>query len=232
MKKILGLGAILGVTLGVCLLANNLTAQNTAAARPTNASTKIGLLNLSYVMKNYQKTIALQGEFKEMMQPLISRQKAKQAQYEALVKEAQTKPEQRETIEKQLRNLKREIEDANNEAQVQIGKRESELVVALYKEIQDATSRVAQSQGFDIVLHYNDGLTSADYWSPQNIGRKISEGACLPIYYGNGVEVSTFVVDVLNTAYAKNHPAPAAGTAPAGTPVTPTNGVAAPSGGQ
>jgi Skp family chaperone for outer membrane proteins len=216
-KKILGVGAILGATLGICMVANNITAQGNgnAAGEPRS---KVGLLNLSYVMKNYTKTIALQNEFKELMQPLVVRQKAKQAQMEALVKELQTKPDQRETIEKQLRALKRELEDANNEAQMQLGKKEQELIVVLYKEIQDATGRCALSHGYDVVLHYNDGLTSNDYWNPQNIGSKLQERACLPIFYNKGVEISADVVSVLNTAYAKANP----GT------VTPTSGVSTP----
>jgi len=227
-KKIFGLGAILATVLGACFVANKITARdNTSAAR---ASTKLGLLNMSYVMKNYQKTIALQAEFKEMVQPLINRVKAKQAQYESLGKEAQSKPDQRETYERQMIQIKREIEDLNKEAQSQIGKREQELLVALYKEVQDATSRVAQSHGYDIVMHYNDGLTSADYWNPNNIARKMQEGACLPIYYGNGVEISTSVVEVLNQAYAKANPAGAAGAA--GTPTTPTGTNAPAAGGQ
>lgn len=237
MKKLLGVGALLLATAGIGFLASKITAQNTAAARPADLRSKVALLNLSHVLKNYTKAIAIQNDLKDMFQPLQTRQKAKAAQMQQLAKEAQVKPDQREILERQARALKRELEDLDNEAQTLLGKKQDETLVALYKDVQDASSRVAMSSGFDMVLHYNDATTSAEYWSPANIGRKLQAGACMPLFYSPGTDISLDVINALNTAYSKAHPATGpgsgvtptggtapAGTGPAGTGVTPAGG--------
>ena len=136
-------------------------------------------------------------------------------QYEALAKEAQTKPDQREQYEKQARQLKRELEDLSNETQQVMAKRQDDALVLIYKEVQDATQRVAMSQGFDMVLSYNDATTSQEYWSPMNIMRKLQQGACTPLYFTRGMDISADVVTALNQAYGRIAPAPGAGAAPA-----------------
>lgn len=194
---------------GLGWLGGDIVAQT--GARPAGSGNRIALINLSHVLKNYQKASAFNNEMKEMMTPFTQKQKGKAAQYEALVKEAQSKPDQRELYEKQLRQLKRELEDAANEAQQSIGKKQDDMLVLLFKEIQEACQRVAMAQGYDMVFHYNDATTSQEYWSPMNIARKLQAGACMPLYYGQGVEITNEVVNALNAAYGRT--APAAGAA-------------------
>ena len=159
------------------------------------------------------------NEMKEVFTPLQVKTKAKTTQLEALNKEGQMKPEMRETIEKQMRVLKRELEDLSNEAQALIGKKQDEQVVLIYREVQEAAQRVAVAHGYDMVLHYNDPTTSAEYWSAGNIVRKMQAGACMPIYFAPGIDISADVVNALNQAYSRVAP-PAA---PAGSAITPTS---------
>lgn len=224
-KRLLGIGALALATAGIGFVASKITAQNTGAVRPAEARSKVALLNLSHVLKNYTKAMAIQNELKDMFQPLQTRQKAKAAQMQQLAKEAQAKPDQREILERQARAIKRELEDLDNEAQTLLGKKQDETLVNLYKEVQDASSRVAMASGFDMVLHYNDATTSADYWSPANIARKFQAGACMPLYFTPGTDISADVINALNTAYSKANP----GAGAAGSGVTPT-GATAPAG--
>jgi Skp family chaperone for outer membrane proteins len=201
---------------------NLLRAQTAPAKVPiqgTEQRSRIALLNLHHVVKNYQKAVALNNEMKEVFTPLQVKTKAKTTQLEALNKEGQMKPEMRETIEKQMRVLKRELEDLSNEAQALIGKKQDEQVVLIYREVQEAAQRVAVAHGYDMVLHYNDPTTSAEYWSAGNIVRKMQAGACMPIYFAPGIDISADVVNALNQAYSRVAP-PAA---PAGSAITPTS---------
>jgi hypothetical protein len=70
-----------------------------------------------------------------------------------------------------------------------------------------------------MVLSYNDATTSQEYWSPMNIMRKLQQGACTPLYFTRGMDISADVVTALNQAYGRVAPAPGAGggAAPAGT---------------
>ena len=78
-------------------------------------------------------------------------------------------------------------------------------------DIRTVVERVAQSRGFEMVLHFNDAVTPQDYWSPQNIARKMQAGALMPMYYVGGLDISNDVVTTLNSAYK----APAAPAMPA-----------------
>ena len=89
----------------------------------------------------------------------------------------------------------------------------------IYREVQEAAQRVAVAHGYDMVLHYNDPTTSAEYWSAGNIVRKMQAGACMPIYFAPGIDISADVVNALNQAYSRVAP-PAA---PAGSAITPTS---------
>lgn len=213
MKRIVALGMIAVVLGGLAWMGGRLTAQSGVAG--ADSRSRVALLNLSHVLKNYQKAVVLNNELKDLAAPFQQRAKAKATQYEALAKEAQTKPDQREQYEKQARQLKRELEDLSNETQQVMAKRQDDALVLIYKEVQDATQRVAMSQGFDMVLSYNDATTSQEYWSPMNIMRKLQQGACTPLYFTRGMDISADVVTALNQAYGRIAPAPGAGAAPA-----------------
>jgi len=215
---------------GLGWMGGDIVAQ-TGAARPAGTGSRVALINLSHVLKNYQKAVAFNNEMKDLISPLTQKQKGKAAQYEALVKEAQAKPEQREVYEKQIRQLQRELEDAANEAKMSISKKQDDMLVLLFKEIQEGCQRVAMAQGYDLVLHYNDATTSQEYWSAMNIARKLQAGACMPLHYGPGVEITNEVVSALNTDYSRTEPGAATGGAGAGAtggaPATTTGGAGA-----
>lgn len=236
MKRIVALGMIAVVLGGLAWMGGRLTAQSGAVAGADSRS-RVALLNLSHVLKNYQKAVVLNNELKDLAAPFQQRAKAKATQYEALAKEAQVKPDQREQYEKQARQLKRELEDLSNETQQVMAKRQDDALVLIYKEVQDASQRVAMSQGFDMVLSYNDATTSQEYWSPMNIMRKLQQGACTPLYFTRGMDISADVVNALNQAYGRTAPAgatPGAALAPGATgatgaaPAAPASGTAVP----
>ncbi len=216
-KRIVALGLVAVVLGGLAWMGGRLTAQSGAPAGADGRS-RVALLNLSHVLKNYQKAVVLNNELKDLANPFQQRAKSKATQYESIVKEAQTKPDQREFYEKQLRQLKREMEDLSNETQQAMAKRQDDALVLIYKEIQDACQRVAMSQGFDMVFSYNDATTSQEYWSPMNIMRKLQQGGCTPLYFTRGMDISADVVGALNQAFGRTAPAPGA-AAPAVTPV-------------
>jgi Skp family chaperone for outer membrane proteins len=204
--------------------------QAPAAAEP---HTRIALLNLSYVVKNYDKFKAFQAEMKNSLQTFQDRDKAKAAQIEAINKElakgeAVPAP-QREAYMKQLKQVEREKEDNSNDARNFLGKKSDEQMVILYREVQDTAQRYAVAHNFELVLHYNDAIDPNEYWSPANVMRKMQAGACMPLYYTPGMEISQQVVLALNANYKRVAPAAAAPAAPAaGQPAAPAAPAAQP----
>jgi Skp family chaperone for outer membrane proteins len=207
--------------LGVAIyLGSHLSAQTTGTA-PTAAAprTRIALLNLAYVIKSYKKWETFQGEFKTLYQGYEAQVNSKKGQAEALAKEIndpKTPQTAKEAKEKEIKKLQREVEDIQNDAKQALAKKSDDQMVLIYKEVRDVATRYAYSHNFDMVLHYNDATTQADFDSPMNIARKMNAGALMPLYVANGMDISMDVVNALNAAYANAAPRPGAASAPGG----------------
>jgi Skp family chaperone for outer membrane proteins len=214
-KTVLVLGGI--VTLGLLSSIALLQAQQqpTAPARPAAAPrTRIGLLNLTYVIKNYAKYVNFQEEIKKIVQPFQGTDAQLRKEGEELVKQKVpgTPADKAAEIDRKLKDLQRKIEDNNAEAKLVLGRKTDDEMKILYMDVQEAAQRYAVSHEFDLVLHYNDAVTKEDYFSPMNISRKVQPGALMPLYAAPGLDISTEVVNMLNYNL---RPAAGAGAAPA-----------------
>jgi Skp family chaperone for outer membrane proteins len=174
------------------------------AAHVAGAKTRVGLLNLKYVVMNYAKwknfTEQLKGEYKKYEEQV----NGLNTQMETLKKQMQaaTDPTQKETIEKQAKQLQRQMQDLADEAKNTLGKKESDELVIIYKEIASAVAAYAQATDIDLVMHYNDATTPEEMNSPQNIQRKMVTGPTTPLYYKPGdIDISQQILGMLNQHY-------------------------------
>jgi Skp family chaperone for outer membrane proteins len=197
--------------------------QPGTAAAPARATaeprTRVAIINLLYVLKNYKKYDAFQAEMKDTFKRYDDQVRTMQLKIEALAKHAQdpkTTPEQREADEKEATNLKRQIEDINKETKVTLGKKSDDQMVILFREVQDAATRYAMAHNFDMVLHYTDAAVTADYYTAQNIARKIQSGGLMPLYWTRELDISYEVVNALNAHYQGTTQAAPAGARPSG----------------
>ncbi len=217
MKRTVALVAGLAALGVMGWLGSRLSAQQGAApARPAAPQTRIALLNLNYVIKGYKKYQNFQNEFKAKVMEHENMIKAKATQAETLAKDLQNPSldaTKREAMEKQIRDLKRDVEDMNASARQSLAKLNDEQMVILFKEVRDAAQRHAMANNFELVLHYNDATTQAEYDSAPNIARKMHSTGCMPMYWAQGMDISADVMHALNTHYSKTAPAttPAAG---------------------
>jgi Skp family chaperone for outer membrane proteins len=193
--------AVLGLAI---VVSSNLMAQNTGATPPaTTTHSKVALLNLTYVIKNYAKFKTFQAELKSAVDPFQVKDTSWKKEGEAMVKESsdpKTTAERKDTIEKKLKELTRLIEDNKMEATKVLNKKQGEQLKILYNDVRAAAFRYAQAHGHDMVLHYNDAVTEQEYNSEPNISRKMQAGALMPIYMASGVDISYELVKTLNAA--------------------------------
>jgi Skp family chaperone for outer membrane proteins len=216
----------------LCVLAyvgNKLSAQapNTATTMATApAQTRVALVNLLSVIKNYNKAKFYESELEETLKPFrtdAEKLKSSLVQWQNYLsdpKNASIKAEDREKGEKSVTTLKRQLEDLDKEARKAFGKKREQQVVQLYKEVDEAVKRYAVSNGFHLVLSYGEPVNPADLLGAPNIARKLEGinmgGACMPMYFADGMDISAAVVDALNRAYPGGAVAapgnPAAGT--------------------
>lgn len=196
------LGLALVVSTRLMAQAPPATGTPAAPAAGTNKS-RVALLNLTYVIKNYKKFQTFQDELKKAVDPFQAKDTAWKKEGETIAKEAQTPActaERRETIGKRLKELERLIEDNKGEASKVVNTKQEEQLKILYMDVRNHAYRFAQAHGYDMVLHYNDAVTDKDYWSGPNIARKMQAGALMPLYTGAGVDVSMDLVNSLNAA--------------------------------
>lgn len=204
-KRLFSLLATLALGVGI-LMSGRGAAQQPAAPAVSQPTTRIAVLNLSYVVKNYQKYIAFTAEMKKSMGVYDQQVKGKQAALEAMVKDAKSKPDltppQREKLEADVKQIQRELEDINTQGKKYLGQKSDEQLVVLYREVQAVAQRYAQARGFEMVLHFNDAPASTpEYYSPGNIARKMQAGALMPLYVHPGMDISPLVVQTLNAGW-------------------------------
>jgi RNA polymerase sigma factor (sigma-70 family) len=173
-------------------------------ARPLQ--TRIGLINLTRVLKGSKKFQAAQADLRARMEQAQQKLDAlrKQAQKsQAESDDPATPPGRREQSEWQLRRLKKEMEDEEQRARGMMDKMSGDALTAMYREVEDAAHRLANANGLELVLFYNDAVTEADFYNPKALERKLSQpGALMPMVVSPGMDITAAVIDVLNRMQA------------------------------
>jgi Skp family chaperone for outer membrane proteins len=187
------------------------TSQQAAQAPPTR--TRIALLNLTYVIKNYEKYKHFQEEIKGIIEPFQTKDAGLRRQLEEMRKQVEANPGQREEMERKAKDIQRQLEDNSAEAKLRLGKRSDDEMKTLFMDVADAVQKYATSHDFELVLHYNDAVTESDFLSAQNIARKLNTGALMPLYYQRSMDISVDVVRLLNYNVSPNGAAAPAGQA-------------------
>jgi Skp family chaperone for outer membrane proteins len=205
MNKLLRAGGVL-LLLGVLVLAGRSWSDTKPTAAP---QTRIALVNIAEVLKTYEKAKKVEVKSREDLQVVQKRIKALQAQVEEAagkVKDLDEKagPEKRKKAERNLKRLRLDLDELQEEQRTALTKRNEEQAVNLYKEIMAAAQRHAAAHDFDLVLHYADAAPDApEYWQPANVARKLQMGACFPLSIAPGLEITREVVAALNASYRK-----------------------------
>jgi Skp family chaperone for outer membrane proteins len=207
MKTVFRMSSLVLVAV-IVLCASRLWAEN--KEKKPAPRTRIGVLNLTFVIKHYDKYKHYLEEIKEIVGPFQERDKKLRAQIEKLKAQAENssvvpakgeegdEKSRKKELEKKAKEIQRELEDNSAEVKLKVGKRSDEAMKTLFQDVQEAVARYASDHGLDLVMHYNDAITEADYLSAKNIARKLNLGGLTPLYYGSGIDITTDIVTDLN----------------------------------
>jgi Skp family chaperone for outer membrane proteins len=214
------------LTLGVAIYAGTrLGAQPPAAAHPAGAGTRVAILNLRFVIKNYDKYKAFLEDVKRKDLAYVATLKAKSEKAESLKKERAKNPPPSpgriEAIDQELTNLSRDVQDIQTKARKELAKLGMDEMVKVYREIRDATYRYADQNHIDLVVHFEGAADKDEMNSPVLIQRNFNLGCC-PLYWKQGLDISGSVLEALNAAYKRSAGTlPGARPAPTATPTAP-----------
>jgi Skp family chaperone for outer membrane proteins len=206
------------IALGTAIYASSMLLAQSPSAPATGSKTKVGLVNLTYVIKGYTKFKTYQEQLKTKVDPYQIKDTGWKTEGEKLAQEAQkpgTVQSRRDEIEKKLKELQRLIEDNKAEAQKVLVKEQEGQLVTLYADVRTVVDKIAAAHGYDLIMHYND-VPKEEYWSPQNVARKMQAGAAMPMYIGAGVDISATVLATLNAGAGNSAASGTGSSAPAG----------------
>jgi len=201
LTKLAALG--LAVYLGAQLWAQTTPqpAAQTAAAKPLQ--TRIGLVNMVKVLKEYKKFQAIEEPIKKRSLELEGQLNGYRAQINALKDEymkAGTTQQRKEEIEKQTRTIQMQAQMAEEDAKKELTKKQGDAAVQIYQEVKAVVERFAMAYGYEAVFFYNDAITPEDLMHPANVQRKLLQPACLmPMYFAPGMDISANIVYTLNS---------------------------------
>ena len=202
MKRLLGAGGVV-LVLALLLVAGR---SRSEPQKPPAPHTRVGLINLGVVLKQYEKVSDYTAEMKEEFSRFDKALKERKEQMLELSKKVADKDlseEEREQVQAELKKLQREMEDSNDKMKALIAKKTDQQMVIVYSDIRRAAERYAKAHDLELVLHYNDATTQAEMDGPANITRKLQAGAAMPIYSAPGVDISKEITALLNDGLKK-----------------------------
>jgi Skp family chaperone for outer membrane proteins len=211
-------------TLGVAVyLGSRLWAQAPAAAPQAPPQTRIALVNTLQVIKGYHKFKTFDDEMHKLAAPFEKRDKELRdnlLEWQKALANPALPADNREKAEKEIKERKRQIEDNSLEAKKVLASRYDDQFKQLYVEVEEAVKRYAMSNGFQLVLQFDERTAAHELNSPANIQRKLqgsaTTGACVPLYIAPGLDITPAVISTLNAGVqAGPAPAPSGGTPPA-----------------
>lgn len=225
MKRIsLYLLAAAGLALAVHS-SGGLNAQGPApAAAPATRST-VAVFNVARVMKDFQRWQYFAGTMNEERQ----KRGAELAKFrnQILEKEAAIRGETVATKKQQLEGemvaLQRQFEDLEKGIRKDIDDKSAKHLQELFTQIRTVVERVAEVNGFQLVLAYPDAMTEEEMKSPLYYDLKLRPPAAMPFYVSPSIDITKVVVLTLNQNFPSPGPIPA--LTPTGGTATTTSGV-------
>jgi Skp family chaperone for outer membrane proteins len=190
-------------TAGVCLVLGTLALAGTSwsGTKQPAPRTRVALLNLTYVLKHYDRFTKFQEELKKRTAPLEEKHARLTGELNGVNKQLQdpaTPADTREDLEREAARLKRQIEENKEKAKNDWEKVSSERVKAVYEDVRTAAERYAKAHDLDMVLHYNDGITEEDSKSYANVAGKVIQVGLVPLWVAPGQDITLQIVEALN----------------------------------
>jgi Skp family chaperone for outer membrane proteins len=173
-------------------------AAATAPAAPLR--TRIAVINLQQAIKQYRKWSDFEQTYKNLYNQYNAEFERKKASGVALKNQLDkaTDDATKDNIQKQLKELDRQVQDLGETAKKQLGKMRDDQAVQIYHEVEEAVQYYARANDIEMVLHFNDAVAQADLYQPLNIERKLQTGACMPMYVAQGMNITDIISSMLN----------------------------------
>lgn len=184
--------------------------QTVATAPAAPLRTRIAIINLQQVIKQYRKWNDFEQSYKDLYSRYNAEFERKKAEGLALKNQMDKSTDEaaKEKMQQQIRELERGVQDLGEAAKKQLGKMRDDQAVQIYREVEEAVQAYARANDIEMVMHFNDAVVPADLYHAVNIERKLQTGACMPMYVAPGMNITDTISAMLNQRLGAT-PAPA-----------------------
>jgi hypothetical protein len=174
---------------------SRLGAKPDTPARPsTPKTTRVAILNLRFITKNYKKVKGL--TLTEDADDLKAMREKEGELFRQIANT--TDAEDRAQLVKDLHDLRNEVKEMSDSVAA---------MVRAYKEIRDAATRYAKANHIDLVLQFAGPVKREEINSPAFLQRYFKAGCC-PLHWRGSVDISADVLKTLNDAFDRSKRAP------------------------
>jgi Skp family chaperone for outer membrane proteins len=199
---------------GLAVLGVVLSPGSRLGAQTPVQPTRIGIINMVEVVRNYKKAQNLeadlhrvQADWENRLKPFSDQANILRTKYNSSTLSQQ----EREQVERDMRKVQMDFQAMQEDAKKDLQKRSGEVYKQIYREVEDAVTRFAGSNGYAVVFFCNDAVNPDDKYAPANVARKFSlPAAAMPIYVASQVDITAIIANNLNTIYQAAASAPAA----------------------
>ena len=164
---------------------------------------KTAVFNLAAVMREFHQAKyqvwVLNNKKAELSKKLLS-WREEYLRYQQALQKNPNHPEKEEIAQKML-NLARKIEDEDRRLNKQLNEEASAIISDLYDMMKATVDRIAQLNGYQLVLAYPDAVTHEEQQSPFIKELKLKPPAAQPFYAAPEIDITARLVDALNDKY-------------------------------
>jgi Skp family chaperone for outer membrane proteins len=202
-KKIVLSIVLVAFAIGCSFSVSTASAQdNAAGAAASQGPTRVGLIDMAYVFKNYEKFKTLRDDLKTEIQGSDEQAKVMATRIQNIQKELKTFNEGSSEYlakETELAKLGTEFETFRKVAQRDFLRKEADIYKTVYMEVSDAVKLYAQHYKYAMILRFNreDIQTSSN---PEEVLQSMNRQV---VYYSAREDITDAVLKYLNQRYSQ-----------------------------
>jgi Skp family chaperone for outer membrane proteins len=219
-NRIIGIVAVLALLAAGWYVGNQLWAQAQPPAAPPPLRTRIGLVNIARVFKNYRKADQFNKQVADHLKNLDTQQlvpiRTAIGKIQADAAKPETTSAQKEQMEREMRKLQLSYREKEEDIRKTIAQESGAMMVQLYREVESAVASFARSHDYELVFFYTDPTDPANPYDPLGLQRKLAIGGALPMYAAAGMDLTNAITDMLNRSVAGSGAGTGTGVQPAG----------------
>lgn len=197
---------------GLCISTPLLAQESEKPKAPQG--TKIAVVNVGRVFAEYWKSKQLKAELEDTLLPYKAKAKRltnEAKEWEDALRGSGLSPSQKDRTREAIRMNRLELEEMSTIIQKDLGAKQEQNLVILWKEINEGISAVAKSQGYHLVLGFNNppdpGIFSLQSSRHPKL-RAIDLGGFVPLYIDESIDITRIVIYNFNAFRPESRKSP------------------------